>query len=60
MADRNFQAGFNNIYNWNLGFALRRIYREHHHLFEAAAARGEKGESVISCLGETSNFFADG
>lgn len=44
MADRNFQKGFNKIYDWNLGFALRRIYRNHHHLFEAAAAKGEKRE----------------
>lgn len=42
MADRNFQSGFNNIYNWNLGFSLRRIYRKHHHLFVEAAQRGEK------------------
>lgn len=43
MADRSFQQGINNIYNYNLGFSLRKIYRKHHHLFEAAAAAGEKG-----------------
>jgi hypothetical protein len=44
LADRNFQLGFNNIYNWNLGFSLRRIYRKHHHLFVEATERGDKGE----------------
>ena len=48
MADRNFQAGFNNIYNWNLGFSLRRIYRKHHHLFVEAAQRGEKRECTLA------------
>lgn len=52
MADRNFQKGFNKIYDWNLGFALRRIYRNHHHLFEAAAAKGEKRERCRGAGGQ--------
>jgi hypothetical protein len=47
MAEKNFEEGINNVYNWKLGHSLSRIYRKHHHLFEAAAARGDKRE--FSC-----------
>ncbi|CAG9467412.1 unnamed protein product [Pedinophyceae sp. YPF-701] len=33
VADRNFNRGFNNIYNWNLAKALRKIFRKHAALF---------------------------
>lgn len=38
LSDRNFQKGFNRVYDWNLARALNRIYSAHHHLFEAEAA----------------------
>lgn len=42
VSDKNFNNGFNRIYDWNLAKALRRIYSKHHSLFVESAARGEK------------------
>lgn len=50
MSDRNFQKGFNKIYDWNLAKSLRRIYKGHHHLFEKAAASGERGEGCLAFI----------
>ena len=42
LSDANFKTGFNRLYDWNLARSLRRIYAEHHPLFEEAAAKGDK------------------
>jgi hypothetical protein len=51
LSDRNFQKGFNRVYDWNLARALNRIYSAHHHLFEAeAAAPGGRRECRRLCM----------
>ena len=40
LSDANFKKGFNRLYDWNLARALRRIYSQHHSLFEEEATRG--------------------
>lgn len=42
ISNRNFQKGFNKVYSLNLGKSLNKIYRKHAHMFEEAAAKGEK------------------
>lgn len=42
LSDKNFHKGFNRVYDANLARALRRIYAQHHALFEAAADAGAK------------------
>jgi len=43
LSNANFEKGFNRFYDWNLTNSLRRIYKKHRGLFEAAASAGEKG-----------------
>lgn len=50
MSDKNFQRGFNRIYDWKLAKSLREIYSEHHHLFDEAAKKGIKGELLLYCF----------
>lgn len=42
VSDKNFQKGFNRLYDFNVAHSLRRIYKNHHHLFVDAAAKGVK------------------
>lgn len=47
LADKNFQKGFNKIYDFNLAKSLNKIYKQHNHLFEEAVANGTKSKHLL-------------
>lgn len=59
LSDRNFQKGFNRIYDHNLARSLNRIYKKHHHLFDEAARKGDKRTSfsLFCCSTNSIQFF---
>lgn len=59
VSDQNFQRGFNRLYDFNLAKSLRRIYKNHHHLFVEATARGIKYDPDRALNAKTIRDFDD-
>lgn len=59
VSDQNFQKWFNRLYDFNLAKSLRRIYKNHHHLFVEAAARGDQYDPERALNAKTIRDFDD-